>query len=69
MPVRASQASQICFVVKHAVRGSCSRAVSQSRDPPVKMLPGQGTDCGSLATHHSCHDGDAHPIVLGISTF
>lgn len=31
MPVRASQASQICFVVKHADRGSCSRAASQSR--------------------------------------
>lgn len=45
MPVRASQASQMWSMVKHAVRGSCrSRSLA---GPPVKMLRGQGTDCFS----------------------
>lgn len=65
MLVRASQASQMWSMVKHAVRGSCrSRSLA---GPPVKMLPGQGT--GWLLLRHpaatSCHGGDTHPNVLG----
>lgn len=52
MPVRASQASQICFVVKHAVRGvlasqSTSQHVARAghrllTPPPQQLVPRRG---------------------------
>lgn len=42
MPVRASQASQMCLMLKHCCPGaSCSRAA-----PPVETVPGQGEPVG-----------------------